>query len=125
MPTSFLNNGSPYENLYEKDFDINRLKVFSCLYYVSTIQVNRQKHDPRAKSNIFLGLNPITKGYITYGLKNNDIKISRNIFYENDFPDKTSTTNNNPHLSLPLHDNKLFYHMTNLMMKILFLPIYI
>lgn len=73
-------------------------------------QANQKKLDPCVKSNIFLGLYHITKGYITYGLENLDIKITRNlVFYDNDFPNITYVVTNDLHLSLPLHDSQPFY----------------
>ncbi|WVZ09093.1 hypothetical protein V8G54_022439 [Vigna mungo] len=108
MPTPFLQDSSPYDRLYKKDFDISRLKVFGCLCYVSTLQANRKKLDPRAKPSLFFGIHPTTKGYITYDLDKHDIKISRNvIFYETDFPDKNSTIADNLHVPLPLNNNQI------------------
>ncbi|WVZ01863.1 hypothetical protein V8G54_022669 [Vigna mungo] len=114
MPTPFLNNSSPYERLYKNAFDISRLRVFGCLCYVSTLHANRKKLDPRAKSNIFLGLHPTTKGYITYDLDNHDIKVSRNVvFLEIEFPIITSHPVQDQTTSMPLSTNSFMYNDDN------------
>jgi len=45
------------------------------------------RFEPRARSRIFLGFSPHTKGYIVFYLKSHAIKVSRNVlFYEDVFP---------------------------------------
>ncbi|XP_017431755.1 uncharacterized protein LOC108339119 [Vigna angularis] len=113
MPTPFLNNSLPYDKLYNNAFDISRLRVFGCLCYVSTIHANRKKLDPCAKSSIFLGLHPTTKGYITYDLDTHDIKVSRNVFLENEFPVITSPLVYDPSASISLSTNPFMYNDDN------------
>ena len=43
IPTPLLNNITPYENLFDKPYDISFLKVFGSLCYVSTITTHRKK----------------------------------------------------------------------------------
>ena len=64
VPTPFLKNTSPFERLYNKIFDINLIRVFGCLCFLSTKTANRKKLDARADVGIFLGLQSNVKGYI-------------------------------------------------------------
>ncbi|WVZ00554.1 hypothetical protein V8G54_026623 [Vigna mungo] len=87
IPTPFLNNNTPFQQLYGHTCDISTLKVFGCLCYISTPTVHRKKLDPRAHPCVFLGIPPTTKGYLAYDLHTRNIVISRNVyFYEDHFP---------------------------------------
>ena len=60
MPTSFLHNKTPYENLYGTTYDIDSLKVFGCLCFSSTLTRNRKKLDPRV-ATFYITLDPKTR----------------------------------------------------------------
>jgi len=64
VPSSVISNKCPYEKLYTIASDISNLCIFGCLCFASTIENNRNKHDPRAKRCIFLGFKAGTKCYI-------------------------------------------------------------
>ena len=64
VPTMALENKSPYECLYYKPPDLLNLKVFGSLYFISTLQQNRHKFDPRARKCVFLGYQSGTKGSV-------------------------------------------------------------
>lgn len=49
-----LDNKSPCEMLLSKERDYTSLRVFGCLYYVSTNPKFRTKFSPRAKPYVFL-----------------------------------------------------------------------
>ena len=86
--------------------------MFGCLCYISTLNANRKKLDPRAKPGLFLGFKSNMKGYIVYDLHTHDINISRNvIFCENQFPNikheignSTQTNFSNDHNLNIMHD---------------------
>ena len=44
VPTPFLKNTSPFERLYNKIFDINLIRVFWCLHFLSTKTADRKKN---------------------------------------------------------------------------------
>lgn len=55
LPTSVLNNRSPYEVLHGTKPDISYLKVFGCIIYMDLNENKRSKLDPRSRKCIFLG----------------------------------------------------------------------
>ena len=118
LPTTALNNSTPYEKLFSKLLDISFLKVFGFLAFASTLIRNHTKLDPQARKCIFLGYHPGTKGtkgFLLYDLKNREVFISKHvIFHENVFPFHTYSHPNDTSLGaipLPLHhpvpDDKL------------------
>jgi len=73
--------------LHSHPYDINLLRVFGCLCYISTIVAHRFKLASRAHPSIFLGFKNHTKGYLVFNLHNHELTISRNVvFYEDQFP---------------------------------------
>ena len=99
MPLQSLNYISPYEKLFGDPLDLEYLRVFGWLFYVSTIQVNITKFEPRAQPHVFMGYPPDKKGYKVLNLKTMQIQISRDVvFHEQHFPYhlQNSTTITNP-----------------------------
>jgi len=75
IPTPYLDNISPYEKLYGKLSNIDNIKVFACLCYISTINAKRNKLDLRGNPTIFLGFERNTKGFLVLNLTNHNRSI--------------------------------------------------
>ena len=73
--------------LHSHPYDINLLRVFGCLCYISTITAHRTKLASRAHPYVFLGFKNHTKGYLVFNLHSRELTVSRNVvFYEDQFP---------------------------------------
>ncbi|KAL4592495.1 hypothetical protein LXL04_005493 [Taraxacum kok-saghyz] len=87
MPSTTLYNKSPYEVLFKAKVDLNILKAFGCLCFVSTSKVNRNKFMPRSNPCVFIGYPFGQKAYKVFDLVTKKIVISRDIhFHEDIFP---------------------------------------
>ncbi|KAG7571875.1 Reverse transcriptase RNA-dependent DNA polymerase [Arabidopsis suecica] len=108
LPSPLLQNKSPFELLLKKVPDYSLLKSFGCLCYASTNVHDRNKFSPRAKPGVFLGYPSGYKGYKILDLESHSVIITRNVvFYENEYPFKTSeslskTVDMFPNTILPL-----------------------
>ena len=102
MPTSFLDDKSPYEKLYGHSYDIATLRVFGCLCFPNTLYANRKKLDPRATTSIFLGFKSHTKGYVTFDLKTRAISVSRNVIFYEDCSPFNAQDSHDPITILPI-----------------------
>jgi len=54
-PSVAIDNRIPYDLLHGKMYDITNLKVFGCLCYVSSLDRNKSKFDPKSRKCMFLG----------------------------------------------------------------------
>lgn len=107
-PSPLLNNLTPYELMLHKVPDYSLIRKFCCLCYFSTLQKDRTKFSPRARSCVFLGYPSGYKGYKILNLDTHSISISQNVvFHEHVFP------------FAPL-DSPIFYFFSN---HILLLPV--
>ena len=87
LPSSLLQDKSPYQMLHKKKPDYSEIKVFDCLCYVSTSSKNRHKFQARSRPFLFLGYPAGFKRYKVMDLDTNAISVSRNIiFHEDIFP---------------------------------------
>jgi transposase InsO family protein len=102
MPTSTLNNQSPFEKLFQQIPNYLKLKQFGCLCYPLTRPYNQHKLEPKAKSCTFVGYSLSQNAYLC--LEPNTRKIFHSwhvIFHEGTFPFQKSTTNTPLPVSTP------------------------
>ena len=93
IPLKSIQNLTPYEKLFGKPPNLDHLRVFGCLYFVSTLKTNRTKLDPRASPCVFLGYPSNHKAYKVLDLTTHKIIISRDVvFHEKHFPFHFSTS---------------------------------
>jgi hypothetical protein len=74
-------NKTPYEKFFGRKPDVTSLKRFGSIIYIKNESPSIKKGDDRAFKAIFLGFDDQTKGYVAYDIKNDVIKISRNISF--------------------------------------------
>ncbi|KAK2451623.1 putative mitochondrial protein [Trifolium repens] len=82
IPTPVLQNKSPFELLFNKDLNLQNLKVFGSLTYTTTtLSNNRTKLEPRGRKCIFLGYKQGVKGTVLYDLHTKEILVSRHVVH--------------------------------------------
>lgn len=87
IPSSILNQQSPFTLFYSTLVDYSIFCTFDCLAFASTMTSNHLKFHPRVRTCVFLGYPPGYKGYKLYDIEPKQIFISRDvIFHENVFP---------------------------------------
>ncbi|KAI3515606.1 hypothetical protein L1887_14507 [Cichorium endivia] len=113
MPSTVLNNQTPYKTLYQTDADTSTLKAFGCLCFVSTNVVGRDKFMERAHPCIFIGYSPRQKAFKVLNLVNKTIFVTRDInFFEDHFPLLNSSSYPKPtdHINSFLPTNSTDHH---------------
>ena len=102
LPTSILENKTPFENLYGQLPSFDHLKVFGCLCFASTLAHTINKFEPRSTPCVFLGYPFGIKGYKLLNLLTKKIFLFRDvIFHETVFPFAFATYSPYSSLSLP------------------------
>lgn len=81
IPSHVLQNQSPYFHRFNALPNLNDIKIFGCLYYASTIQNYRTKHDLRARKSIYLGHKHGVKGAVLLDHNTKTIFISKHVTY--------------------------------------------
>lgn len=100
LPSSAINNISPFQKLYHKPPQYNLLHPFGCLCYPHTHPTSPHKLHPRSTPCIFLGYSETSKGFKCYDSHSKKIILSRHvIFYETHMPYKSSSASTSHHLT--------------------------
>lgn len=114
MPLIVLGNVSPYEKLYGQSPNLDHLRAFGCLCYITTSRVHRTKFDPKAQPCVFTSYSPSQKAYKVLNLHTKQTVISIDIqFHEKHFPCHHSTDPSSTPFQffLPTHSNShIFVH---------------
>lgn len=93
LPKRSLNNISPFEALYHTPPDYTTLRVFGCLVYPCLRHELSHKLAPRSKRCIFLGYEPLTKGFRCFDPLTQRVYVSRHVeFCETEFPYASSVS---------------------------------
>lgn len=89
VPSTALQDRTPYEVLHGSLPDLSQLRVFGCSCFASTLQAHKSKFDSRSRKGVFLGYRPGMKGYTIYDMHTHAIFVSRHVtFHEMVFPYK-------------------------------------
>nr|XP_009598282.1 uncharacterized protein LOC104094096 [Nicotiana tomentosiformis] len=112
LPSTVLNNKSPFELLYNKKPKYSQLKSFGCLCYPCTQKTYRDKFELRATPHVFVGYPFGTKGYKVLDLATKKIHISRDVvFHENIFSFVVSPEHSNfPSVLHLMNSNPYCFH---------------
>lgn len=78
MPSNVLVDCSPFQILHGTLPNIDDLRIFGCLCYVSSHVVSRSKFDVRAKKFVSLGFKPRMKGDVVFDVISKQVLVSRN-----------------------------------------------
>ena len=102
-PTRGLVNGmTPHQAWTGMRSDVSAFRVFGCLCWTHLNKEHLSKMDNRARSGIYLGLSPNSKGYLVYNPTSNRVSNTRNIIFdESCFPARSFE----PSPDLPLADS--------------------
>lgn len=87
MPSSTLDNKSPFKALFNSIPEIHHLRVFGCLCYHLLRPYNHTTLQPKTTKCIFLGYASKYKGYICFEVHKRRFYISRHVLFdETEFP---------------------------------------
>ncbi|XP_075086222.1 uncharacterized protein LOC142168944 [Nicotiana tabacum] len=88
LPSSVIENLSPYEMLHNRKPSLKHLRVLGYICFAKTIQ-EQDMLMPRSKKSIHMGYLEVHKGYILYDLDNKLFFINRDVIFREDiFPFK-------------------------------------
>ncbi|KAL4561507.1 hypothetical protein LXL04_033674 [Taraxacum kok-saghyz] len=103
LPSTTLNNTTPYHKLFNEPPKYDHLRVFGCLCYPHTVAPH--KLAPRTTPCVFLGYPVQHRGYRCLDLETNKTFISRHvIFDETSFPFSSMTPVQSPSYCFLDHD---------------------
>lgn len=94
LPTSTLNQETPYQRWYDKQPNVSHMKVFGCVAYLHVPDTERQKLDKKAVRLRFVGYANNAKGYRMFDEEKQKILIRRDVvFNKSDFDWKQEVEN--------------------------------
>lgn len=82
MPLKILSNKSPYEKLFGVAPNLDYLRAFGCLCFVSSNKQGRTKFDSKASIHVFIGYSPGQKGYKVLSMDTFKIHTSRDVVFK-------------------------------------------
>jgi len=87
LPTSLLQNQSPFQMLFGTNPDYAHLKFFGCLCYPWLKPYSKNKLEPRSTPCVYLGFSSNYHCYQCFDPKSSKIYLSRDVkFFESIFP---------------------------------------
>ena len=118
MPTSTLNNQSPFEKLFKQMPNYLKLKQFGCLCYPLTRPYNKHKLEPKAQPCTFVGYSLSQNAYLCFDPTTQKFFISRDvIFHKGTFPfsnpkntNSPSSTAEDPCITISLSQHSSWFH---------------
>lgn len=115
LPTAILGWKSPYELLYDKLPDFDRIRFFGCLCFASNTIPLKDKFAPRAFRCVFLGYATGQKAYKVYDVENERVFTIRDIiFYENEFPFLDFTNSETCPIPIPFLESDTIKSLTDI-----------
>ncbi|XP_009770962.1 uncharacterized protein [Nicotiana sylvestris] len=91
LPSTSINDQTPYELLYKRKPNYSHLKSFGCMCYPTVPRPHRDKFEPRTTPHLFVGYPFNTMGYKVLSLATRKIIVSRDVvFNESIFPFATN-----------------------------------
>ncbi|KAK6797673.1 hypothetical protein RDI58_005375 [Solanum bulbocastanum] len=86
IPSTVLDNKSPFEMMFSKPPDLSYMRIIGCLCHATKL-LRIDKFGPKAIRSVFMGYGTTQKGYKLYDLQNRVFFISRDVvFIESIFP---------------------------------------
>ncbi|CAA7028135.1 unnamed protein product [Microthlaspi erraticum] len=87
LPSSTIDNDTPFSKLFQKPVSYDHLRVFGCLCYPNLLPTSAHKLAPRSAKCVFLGYPSNHRGYRCLDLSTNKNILSRHVvFDESSFP---------------------------------------
>lgn len=97
LPKKSLGHISPHEKLYNIAPNYSILRIFGCLAFPHLRHEVNHKLQPRSKPCVFVGYEPLTKGYRCFGPTTQRIYVTRHVkFHETAFPYHKSLSQQSP-----------------------------
>uniref|UniRef100_A0A803N3W4 Uncharacterized protein n=1 Tax=Chenopodium quinoa TaxID=63459 RepID=A0A803N3W4_CHEQI len=82
MPLKVLLNKSPYEKLFGVPPNLDYMRAFGCLCFVSTNKQGRTKFDPKDSIHVFIGYIPSQKGYKVLDMDTLRVHVSGDVVFK-------------------------------------------